>query len=554
MTQSSEFGAWEQLQTGLPLPLSGIAPLPLWGMLETAILRHSNRPYLTFQDVSLTYGAAGILVRALASGLQALGIAVGDRVGLCMATHPAYALAVNALWRIGAVGVGMNPVYGEPMLMRIAADSDIQLILTTDAAATIEKVRGVARRNGCRLLVFKHDAGDLPAALAAPVRTWDAERELDALSMMSSHAASPPVEFDARSGIAMIQYTGGTTGEPKGVMLTHANLCASCVQQRSKFRSMTAGREVTYVCTPLTHIGSLLAALIFTTAIAGELVLADRFAAAEALATIAKRRVTFLPGFPTLLIALMRDPAAANTDWTSLRYVLSAAAPTPPEVKRAFAALTGAEVRICYGSTETGPGIAMQGDDEQYMGPASSSTGTPFPLTLVSIRDAESPAEELPAGLVGEICVSGPQVMAGYWRNPAATAAVFTGNYLRTGDLGYVDEAGRLYLVDRLKDVINVSGYKVYPALIEAAVYEHEAIFEAIVIGVADSYRGETVKLFAVLRSGCRLELPELQKFLEGRLSPMEMPKQFEIRSELPKTAVGKLSRADLRRQLAQNS
>ncbi len=560
MTQSAEFRAWEQVLHGLPEPLESIQPRPLWEMFDTAVRHYSERPYLTNRDVSLTYGAADALVCALAAGLRAAGIEPGDRIGLCMATHPAYALAVNAVWRIGAIGVGMNPLYGEPMLMRIAADSGVRLILATDAAVTLEKIKRVADQNTVRLALFKHDGSDLAGRPRVPSDMPSHAGVIHAVDWLKAVPASPelpacaPATFDAKTQIAMIQYTGGTTGEPKGVMLTHANLCASCVQQRAKFKSMRPGVEVTYVSAPFTHIGSLLAALIYTTAIAGELVVADRFVAAEALATIAKHRISFLPGAPTLLIALMRDAAASSTDWSSLRYVLSAAAPTPPEVKSAFTAMTGAEVRICYGSTETGPGIAMQSEGADGSGPARASTGTPFPLTEVSIRDPANPSVALPTGDIGEICVAGPQVMAGYWRNPTATAAVFVDRYLRTGDLGYMDAAGRLFLVDRLKDVINVSGYKVYPALIEAAVYEHHAISEAIVVGVADSYRGENVKLYAVLKDGQHLELSELQKFLANKLSPMEIPKQFEIRTDLPKTAVGKLSRAELRRQIADDA
>ena len=517
--------AWEQVLEGLPDPLTEIVPDTLGAMFETVVRRFPEHRYLTYRNVALTYDETHRLAAALAADLIQRGVGRGDRVGLCLPSHPAYVVAVHALWRIGAVGVGMNPLYAGPMLRHFARDAGVKVILTTDSPDSLTKVEAVAAAVGALLKVFRHDAEDLGAAAAEAVET------------------APPAEIDPGADLAMLQYTGGTTGEPKAVMLTHANLCSACVQQRTAFPSMRPGREVALIAMPFGHIGGLLAGLIYVTSMGGELVVMDRFAAPEALSLIARRGVTYIPGAPTLWVALMAAPEASDTDWSSLRHVLSGAAPTPVELKLAFQALTGAEVRSAYGSTETAPGVAMESAGEA----PNTSTGPPYPLTRVTIRDPADPTLTLPVGEVGEICVAGPQVMAGYWRKPEATAQVFVDDSFRTGDLGYLGRDGKLYLVDRLKDVINVSGYKVYPRLIEEAVYGHSAIKEAVCVGVPDPYRGETVKLYATLRDGRTLTLPDLQAFLADKLSPMEIPKRLEIRADLPKTAVGKLSRQALR-------
>jgi long-chain acyl-CoA synthetase len=275
-----------------------------------------------------------------------------------------------------------------------------------------------------------------------------------------------------------------------------------------------------------------------------EIVIMPRFVLDEAMKVIDKTRPTVMPGVPTMFIAMLNHPKLKSFDLSSLKYCVSGGAPLPVDVKERFEELTGCKVVEGYGLSEASPSVTCN----PVEGPVKSgSIGQPLPGTIVSLRDLADPSEEVPQGEKGEICVKGPQVMKGYWKRPAETAEQFAGDFLRSGDVGVMDEEGFIYIVDRIKDLIIASGYNVYPRRVEEAIYEHPAVEEVTVIGIKDNYRGEAPKAFIKLKAGKTATESDIRKHLESRLSKIEMPAQLEFRDALPKTMIGKLSKKELK-------
>jgi long-chain acyl-CoA synthetase len=296
----------------------------------------------------------------------------------------------------------------------------------------------------------------------------------------------------------------------------------------------------------MSHVSGLVLGILLSASLAAELLVVPRFMAGDAVALVDELRPTFFPIVPTMATALLRLDAGPPGRWSCVKVITAGAAPLAHDLQLRFEALTGRRVRPSYGGTETSAIATLTPSD----GASPGSSGSPLPGTGIEIRSLEDPAALAAPGERGEIAVRGPQVAAGYWNRPQETAEFFAGGAFRSGDIGHVDEDGFLHVVDRLKDMIIASGYNVYPATVERAVFTHPAVAETLVIGVPDDYRGEDVKAFVVLNPGHTLTLDELQDHLRPRLSPIELPRQLEIREELPKTAVGKLSRKELRDEM----
>jgi len=346
--------------------------------------------------------------------------------------------------------------------------------------------------------------------------------------------------------VAVIQYTGGTTGTPKGAMLTHANITSACNQILEAKRSMFAeSGDRILVVLPLFHIYGLSAVMVLGMRIGAELVLHARFDADAAVKDIAAKRITGFPGVPTMFAAILALPGLEKHDLTSLRFCSSGGAPLPVELAAAFEKATGCALGEGWGMTETSP-VGTFTPREEARRPASC--GLPVPGMSFKVVAVDDPARELAPGERGEICVKGPNIMKGYWKSPEATAASMTPDgFFRTGDGGYMDADGYVYIVDRLKDMILCGGYNVYPRNIEEAIYEHPSVSEVIVIGVHDAYRGQSPKAFVKLKPGAApFTLDELKAFLKDRLGKHEMVEHLELRAELPKTPVGKLSKKEL--------
>jgi len=363
------------------------------------------------------------------------------------------------------------------------------------------------------------------------------------LSVLKESANNPvKIEVDPEHDIALLQYTGGTTGVAKGVMLTHANLIANAVQCKAVLYKLKMGRDRILGALPLFHVYGMTTVMNKGISIAAEIILVPKFDVKQILELISKTKPTLFPGAPTMYIGLINHPDLQKYDLSSIEACVSGSAPLPVEVKNRFEELTGGKLVEGYGLTEASP---VTHSNPIWGKSITGSIGLPWPDTDSRVLDP-STGEELPTGQIGELAVKGPQVMVGYWNRPEDTAAVLKDGWLLTGDMGYMDEDGYFYIVDRKKDMIIAGGFNIYPREVEEVLFEHPAIQEAAVIGVPDPYRGETVKAFVVLKQGMEASEEELEKHCREKLAAYKIPRLYEFRSELPKTMVGKV----LRRQL----
>ncbi len=524
---------------------------PLFAALDRAAERFPDHPAVDFLGKVCSYAELARMSRAVAGGLQALGVEKGTRVALLLPNTLYYVACYYGILRAGGIVVNCNPLYSEAELERQLEDSGARLLVTMDLALMLPKVLAIAGRDKLDRVVVCSMAAALPTTTGLLFRLFKrgerARAPADAPIVPFTWLTDgghrfEPVEV-APEDIAVLQYTGGTTGIPKGAMLTHANLVANREQVIAWDPGTTPGQERMLGVLPLFHVFAMTVVMNLAVGIAAEMILLPRFHLAQVLRTIHRRRPTLFPVVPTLLSAMNESPLVRKYDLTSLRFCISGGASLPVEVKERFEANTGCVVVEGYGLTEASPVVTCNPPTGRIK---AGSIGLPIPGTEVEIRDLEDPQQVKPAGDRGELCVRGPQVMQGYWRQPEETAQAFVAGALRTGDVGYMDEEGYFYLVDRIKDLIIVHGHNVYPRTIEEAIYEHEAVLEATVIGVPDARRGQIPKAFVRLREGAALDAENLIEFLRPRLAPYELPREVEFRAELPKTMIGKLSKKEL--------
>ncbi|WP_338244307.1 long-chain-fatty-acid--CoA ligase [Aurantiacibacter hainanensis] len=531
-----------------------IRPRLLTESFDRAVTQFPDRVAIDFLGREWTYGELGREVDRVAAGLQALGLEKDDRFGLCLPNTPYSVILYYAVLRAGGIVVQLNPLYSESEVEFLITDSGAKMVAVPDLELLHSKVAHAWGAEGSSLeRIVLCSMGDvLPFWKSIGLRTLKrsalAKKQAGVTYShyrdVAGHKASlRPVKQDP-GDVAVLQYTGGTTGRPKGAMLTHASLAANSAQMLLHIGEERDQQERTLGVLPLFHVFALTCVLNFGVEIAAELVLLPRFEMDEVLATIKRKPPTQMFGVPTIYNALGSLPDDKIPDLRSVRTSISGGAPLPLEVRKQYEARTGSPVSEGYGLTEASPIITSnpllgrQPVKENSAGPA-------FPHTVVEIRDPETGAL-VPQGERGEICARGPQLMKGYWNRDDATEKVFVEGALRTGDIGYLDEDGYLFIVDRIKDLILCSGYNVYPRTIEDAAYEHPAVKEAVAIGIPDDYRGEAPKLFIALHEGEELDAATLHQFLKMRLSPIEMPDAYEFRDELPKTLVGKLEKKQL--------
>jgi len=534
------------------MPDDAIEPLSLPSLLDRAVQQYGPRPAMSFMGRRWTYAELGAWVARLARGLQESGVGPGDRVGLCLPNTPYFVVAYFAALRVGATIVNYNPLYVARELRAQIEDSQTTLMVIPDLAMIHDKVAGLLGTTTLRRLVVCPMAEILPRPKAvlyrllkrkmtARVHYTDRVRPLSALTASSVPPA--PVEIDPARDIAVLQYTGGTTGEPKAAMLSHANLTANAHQVSRHMPSFRLGQERMMAVLPFFHVFAMTAIMNSGIECGAELLLHPRFELKATLRAIARDRATIFHGVPTIYAAIATAAEKHPTRLDSLRICISGGAPLPAEVRARFQRLTGCKLVEGYGLTEASPVLACNPPDGLIK---DGSVGPAMLGTTVEIRDLVDLSRVLGPGERGEICGRGPQVMRGYWNRPEATADIFVDGALRTGDVGHLDEDGYLFITDRIKDVILCGGYNVYPRVIEDALHEHQAVAEAIVIGIPDAYRGQAPKAFVVLRPGQTATPEELLTFLGGYVSRIEIPKSIEIRTTLPKTLIGKLSRKEL--------
>ncbi|WP_176499263.1 long-chain-fatty-acid--CoA ligase [Sphingomonas sp. HMP9] len=536
--------------TAIGAPLLG-EPRLLGDMLDTSVRRFGSRNVLDFMGRTLTYAELGESVDCAARGLQDLGVVKGTRVALCLPNTPYYPILFFAILKAGGVVVNVNPLYVERELAHLLEDSGATIIATCDITEIYARVLKVAGQMGVKHVITCPIAGALPTVKSIAYRIFkraeiarapNDARHLTFDTLLKAKGAPAPVDV-APNEVAVLQYTGGTTGEPKAAMLSHANLVANADAMVVFVGGEQPHQDRVMGALPLFHVFALTTVLTYSIRTGAEMILLPRFELQQLLKTIARTKPSYFPAVPTIYAAITTAADTQTVDLSSIHACISGGAPLPAEVRTAFEAATGAKLVEGYGLSEASPIITCN-----PIGGINKpgSAGLPFPGTTIEIRDREDPSRLLPIGENGEICARGPQITQGYWHKPAATADLFVDGALRTGDVGHLDADGYLFIVDRIKDLILAGGYNVYPRVIEEALYEHPAVLEAVVIGVPDKYRGQSPKAFVVLAEGAVATPLELRDFLRDKISKIELPREVEIRDTLPKTLIGKLSKKEL--------
>lgn len=519
---------------------------------DNAAAQFPDRPCVDFLDKKYTYAEIAELVKRAAKGFQQLGVKPGTKVGLCLPNTPYFVVCYYAILKIGGTVVNYNPLYAERELAYQIDDSQTEIMVTLDLKQIYPKVEKCLNNTGLQRIIVCSMSDILPGVKSMLFNVLkrseliEFNRDPAHLSfnrLTNTDGNFKPVHYKPED-LAILQYTGGTTGRPKGAMLTHRNIAANTQQLRHAMPKIREGHEVMMAVLPFFHVFAMTVVMNVGVSIGAELVLLPRFELQQLLKTAQKKRVTLFPGVPTIYTAINGASNISQIDMSSMKFCISGGAPLPVEVKNEFERLTGCVLVEGYGLTECSPVATVNPHDGVIK---AGSIGLPLSGTQVLICDPENPKVEMPQGEKGEIVIDGPQVMAGYWERPESTQETIVNGRLRTGDIGYKDEDGYIFLVDRIKDLILCSGYNVYPRVIEEALYLHEGVAECIVIGVDDEYRGQAPKAFVTLADGYqRLTSEDLKLFLRDKISRIEMPKAIEIREELPKTMVGKLSKKEL--------
>jgi long-chain acyl-CoA synthetase len=509
---------------------------------------YPHRTYLSFLGRDFTYAEIRVRAEALAAALQGLKLPPRSRVAFCLPNCPAYVVAFWGTLLAGHVGVNLNPLLTQAELHHELVDSGAVVLLTFNLEPTFSKLYAAAQGTAVQHAWVGDLAADMPTATAFGFKLLKLRERVRTLpkgwqwkpAVMGHFTGFQPVKLQGHHP-ALLQYTGGTTGTPKAAVLTHASLLANTVQVKTWLGEPNPEGEIMVAVLPLFHVFALTSVLLLGTAIAAQLVLMPQFALKDLLKIITKYRPTLLPGVPTLFNALATHPLAAKTNLRSLRFCIAGGAPLPAAVKQAFEAKSGVRIAEGYGLTEASPVLACNPTTGEA---AAGSVGYPLPGTVLEIRSAQAPFAKKKINEIGEIWAKGPQLMHSYWRNAKATKDVLRNGWLRTGDMGFLDKTGALYVVDRLKDMIIVNGYKVYPRQVEEVLATHPAVAEAIALGIPHPKTGEAAKAFVTLRSP--IAASELQAWANARLNKLAQLAELEIRQVLPKTLVGKLSRKEL--------
>nr|WP_281423154.1 long-chain fatty acid--CoA ligase [Paenibacillus oenotherae] len=540
------------------VPDMGVADL-----LLQAAAAYPEHDALLFYGKKTSYRSLLASAQRMAAGLQLMGIAKGDRVAIMLPNCPQTVIAYFGALLAGAVVVMTNPLYVERELEHQLCDCGARAIVTLDLLyPRIARVRGEVPEQGpipqlCHVIVTSiKDALPFPLNMLYPIKQRREGHhpvvpygQYGVSSYRKLLGSAPPLPAETTvnpaEDIAILQYTGGTTGLPKGVMLTHRNLIANTVQTALWCYRMKDGCEKFLAALPLFHVFGLTVLLNQSVMRAGTLILLPRFEAEAVLQAIRKLKPTVFPGAPTMYIALMNHRDVNKYDLSSIEVCVSGAAPLPLDVQERFEAVTRGRLVEGYGLTEASP---VTHANPIWAARRIGTIGLPLPGTDARIVDPVT-GETLPAGMMGELAISGPQVMRGYWNRPQETASVLRDGWLHTGDLAIMDEDGFFTIVDRMKDVIIAGGFNVYPREVEEVLYEHPGVQHAAVIGVKDLYRGETVKAFIVLRGGSKVSHMQLDRWCRDRLAAFKVPHYYVFRDELPMSMIGKVLRRKLQEE-----
>ncbi|WP_431804646.1 long-chain-fatty-acid--CoA ligase [Halobacillus andaensis] len=527
---------------------------PLQQFLEESALNYGEKKALYFMGKELTYNEVYEDTKLFASYLQKLGLEKGDRVAIMLPNCPQSVIAYYGVLMAGGTVVQTNPLYMERELEYQLKDSGARMILCLDVL--YPKVANVKGDTAIEHVIVTGIKDYLPfpknkiypfiqrrqyQMLVMPEQSTDTHLWRHMLNESSGQVST--VDIDVKEDLALLQYTGGTTGFPKGVMLTHFNLVANTQMSMKWLYKCQQGKETVLAILPFFHVYGMTSVMNLTVMMGNRMILMPKFEAEDVLKVINKQRPTLFPGAPTIYIALLNHPDLRKYDLSSIEACISGSAPLPKEVQEKFEEVTGGKLVEGYGLTETSP---VTHSNFIWTNRVSGSIGVPWPDTDAKIFKMEG-NEEAESGEIGEIAVKGPQVMKGYWNRKEETDQVLSEDgWFRTGDMGYVSDDGYFYVVDRKKDMIIAGGYNIYPREVEEVLYEHEAVQEAVIIGIPDPYRGETVKAFIVQKPGHTITEEELNEFCRANMAAFKVPRLYEFRNELPKTAVGKILRRTL--------
>ncbi|WP_405402504.1 class I adenylate-forming enzyme family protein [Streptomyces sp. NBC_01104] len=514
-----------------------------------SVARTPGHPALAYFDGRLSYAETDELSDSVAGHLAARGLERGDRVAIMLQNSPHFVLALLGAWKAGATVVPLNPMYKSAEVGHVLKDAEVTALICSDRAWEAYLRDTAAAAPSVRIAVTACEL-DLQTKNDERVLNFDrlpAADDADDLVTVARQGLPAPAGRElTATDVALISYTSGTSGTPKGALNSHGNIMVNAERQRTGHP--IAEGAAYFALAPLFHITGMVCQLAACLTNAGTLVLAYRFHPGVVLDAFAEHRPAYTVGPSTAFMALAATPGVTPGHFASFQVISSGGAPLPPALVEKFRSGLGPYIRNGYGLTEcTAPCASVPPEREAPVDPVSGtlSVGVPGPDTVVRIIDENG--ADVPFGEQGEIAVRGPQVVSGYWRLPEATAVAFPDGELRTGDIGFMDREGWLYVVDRKKDMINASGFKVWPREVEDVLYTHPAVREAAVVGVPDAYRGETVRAYVSLRPGASVEPDELGAYCKERLAAYKYPREVEILAELPKTASGKILRRELR-------
>ncbi|MCH2547136.1 MAG: long-chain fatty acid--CoA ligase [Alphaproteobacteria bacterium] len=525
---------------------------PVSQLLADAAKNYGQNIAIDFLGQHYTYQEIYRSAQSMAAGLQQRGITKGTRVGLFLPNSPHFIISYYAILMAGGTVVNFNPLYPVRDIVQQIEDANVDMLITFSMRSLLGKLEKCRQQVAIKTLVVARFSEALPFAkrLAFPLVKWKDTMPMPkgagyvAFETLIAHdAATLKVpEIDAANDVAVLQYTGGTTGVPKGTMLTHANLYANAVQCGMWFAGMESGKERMLGVLPCFHVFAMTVVMNLSVHKGLTMILHPQFVLDDVLKDISRKKPTIMPGVPTMFNAINNHPDVKDYDLTSLKMCISGGAGLPRDIKNGFEKITGCTLIEGYGLSESSPVVAA---NPLFGVNKTGSIGLPLPDTLLEIVSVET-GKPVAMGKTGEICIRGPQVMKGYWQNQDATANTLKNGRLHTGDVGYMDADGYFFVVDRLKEMIISGGYNIYPRNVEEVLYMHEMVLEAAVIGVEDEHWGQRVKAFVALKKGYELSEDALIAFLQDKLPRFAIPSSIEFRESLPKTMIGKISKKEL--------
>lgn len=524
--------------------------IPLYQFADDAAKAFPDRAATIFFGARLSFKQLAVLIDRMAAALHALGVQKGDRVGLMLPNCPQVLIAYHAVLKVGGVVVQTSPMYVEREIEHQMNDSGAQTMIVLDLF--YQRVRNVKEKTPLKRVIVTglEDFMPFPLNFLYPLKLRTEGKRVTVqpeegvyrfMELLNRRQPAPPqVTINPAEDLALLQYTGGTTGVAKGTMLTHRNLVANTIQSREWFELKRGGQDIVLGALPFFHVYGMTVGMNLAMLLGATLIILPRFQVTEVLKTIQKYHPTLFPGAPAMYVAINNHPDVKKYDLTSIVACISGSAPLPVEVQNKFEALTGGKLVEGYGLTEASPVTHCS----PIFGHRKIGTiGIPFPDTDCKIMDLATGEKELPQGEVGELAIRGPQVMKGYWNRPEETKMALRDGWLYTGDIARMDEDGFFQVVDRKKDLIISGGFNIYPRDVEEILYEHPKVKEVVVAGVPDAYRGEMVKAYVVLKDGVTATEEELIEFCRQKLARYKVPRAIEFRAELPKNLVGKILR-----------